>query len=50
MDPLNWQIRKAEATAYLHEVDLRLQAAGLLAETHILEGAAAEQKRDFQSQ
>ena len=43
MDPLNWQIRKAEATAYLHEVDLRLQAAGLLTEMHILEGFAAEQ-------
>ncbi len=43
MDPLNWQIRKAEAKTYLHEVDLRLQAAGLLTETHILEGFAAEQ-------
>ena len=43
MDPLNWQIRKAEATAYLSEVELRLQAAGLLTETHILEGVAAEQ-------
>ena len=43
MDPLNWQIRKAEATAYLSEVDLRLQAAGLLTEAHILEGVAAEQ-------
>ena len=43
MDPLNWQIRKAEATTYLHEVELRLQAAGLLTEMHILEGFAAEQ-------
>ena len=43
MDPLNWQIRKAEATAYLNEIDARLQAAGLLTETHILEGVAAEQ-------
>src|SRR5512143_982776 len=47
MDPLNWQIRKAEANAYLHEVDLRLQAAGLLTETHILEGVAAEQVIGF---
>ena len=47
MDPLNWQIRKAEATAYLHEVDLHLQAAGLLTETHILEGFAAEQISGF---
>ena len=43
MDPLNWQIRKAEAKTYLHDLDLRLQAAGLLTETHILEGFAAEQ-------
>ena len=43
MDPLNWQIRKAEATTYLHELDLRLQAAGLSTETQILEGFAAEQ-------
>jgi nucleotide-binding universal stress UspA family protein len=47
MDPLNWQIHKAEATTYLHGVDLRLQAAGLPTETHILEGAAAEQKKRF---
>ena len=47
MDPLNWQIRKAEAIAYLHDVDLRLQAAGLLTETHILEGFAAEQISGF---
>lgn len=47
MDPLNWQIRKAEANTYLHEVDLRLQAAGLLTETHILEGFAAEQVIGF---
>ncbi len=47
MDPLNWQIRKAEATTYLHEVDVRLQAAGLLTETHILEGFAAEQVIGF---
>jgi len=47
MDPLNWQIRKAEATTYLHEVDLRLQAVGLQTETHILEGFAAEQVIGF---
>jgi nucleotide-binding universal stress UspA family protein len=47
MDPLNWQIRKAEATAYLNEVDLRLHAAGLLTETHLLEGPAAEQVIGF---
>src|SRR5512143_3530940 len=47
MDPLNWQIRKAEAKMYLQAVDLRLQAAGLLTETHILEGVAAEQVIGF---
>jgi nucleotide-binding universal stress UspA family protein len=47
MDPLNWQIRKAEATTYLNEVNLRLQAVGLLTETHILEGVAAEQVIGF---
>ncbi len=47
MDPLNWQIRKAEAKTYLHELDLRLQAAGLHTETHILEGFAAEQVIEF---
>lgn len=47
MDPLNWQIRKAEATTYLNDVELRLQAAGLLTETHILEGFAAEQVIGF---
>ena len=47
MDPLNWQIRKAEATTYLHEVELRLQAVGLLTETHLLEGVAAEQIKRF---
>ena len=47
MDPLNWQIRKAEATTYLHEVGARLQASGLTTETHILEGFAAEQISGF---
>ena len=43
MDPLNWQIRKAEAKMYLGELERRLQAAGLSTDTHILEGFAAEQ-------
>lgn len=47
IDPLNWQIRKAEATAYLQKVEVRMQAAGLLTETHILEGFAAEQVIGF---
>lgn len=47
IDPLNWQIRKAEATAYLQKVEVRMQTAGLLTETHILEGFAAEQVIGF---
>jgi len=46
-DPLNWQIRKAEAQTYVREVDLRLQEVGLRTETHILEGSAAEQILGF---
>ncbi|MCJ7549925.1 MAG: universal stress protein [Anaerolineae bacterium] len=46
-DPLNWQIHKTEAMTYLHEVALRLQAAGLLTESHILEGSPAEQVIEF---
>ncbi len=47
MDPLNWQIRKAEAKAYLNGLELLLQAAGLPVETLILEGFAAEQILGF---
>lgn len=46
-DPLSWQIHKTEAKTYLHEVALRLQAAGLLTETYILEGSPAEQVIEF---
>ncbi|MCX6560204.1 MAG: universal stress protein [Candidatus Aminicenantes bacterium] len=47
MDPLTWQVRQAEAKTYLHGLDLRLQAAGLQPETHLLEGSAAEQVVGF---
>lgn len=46
-DPLNWQIRKAEAQTYVREVALCLQEVGVHTETHILEGAAAEQILGF---
>ena len=46
-DPLNWQIRKAEAQTYVREVELRLQEVGLRTESHILEGFAAEQILGF---
>ena len=47
VDPLDWQIRKAEAETYLHDLALRLQTAGLSTERHILEGQAADQILDF---
>jgi len=43
VDPLDWQIRKAEAEAYMHDLALRLQKASLPAQHRILEGQAAEQ-------
>lgn len=47
VDPLNWQIKKAEAESYLDDLTLRLQKAGLQTEKHILEGPAAEGIVDF---
>jgi nucleotide-binding universal stress UspA family protein len=47
VDPLDWQIRKAEAENYLHDLALRLQTAGLPTERHIREGQAAEQIVEF---
>jgi nucleotide-binding universal stress UspA family protein len=42
IDPLDWQIRKAEAWAYLEQVASRLVEAGLQTQIEILEGNAAE--------
>jgi len=42
VDPLDWQIRKAEASTYLEQVNAQLAEAGILANTEILEGDAAE--------
>src|SRR5512136_843166 len=36
VDPLDWQIRKAEAETYLHDLTLQLQTAGLPTKRHIL--------------
>ena len=47
VDPLNWQIRKIEAETYLHELALRLQQAGLVTETQILEGVAAQRVIEY---
>ncbi len=50
MDPLNWQIRKAEAKNYLQELDSRMQKAGLQTEMHLWEGFAADQVIEFSEQ
>jgi nucleotide-binding universal stress UspA family protein len=42
VDPLDWQIRKAEAWTYLEQVASRLVEAGLQTQIEILEGNAAE--------
>jgi nucleotide-binding universal stress UspA family protein len=47
MDPLHWEIRKAEARAYLQGLERRLQAEGVPSEAHILEGSAAQQVIGF---
>jgi nucleotide-binding universal stress UspA family protein len=47
VDPLNWQIKKAEAESYLGDLTLRLQKAGLRTEKYILEGPAAERIVEF---
>jgi nucleotide-binding universal stress UspA family protein len=47
VDPLDWQIRKAEAEAYMHDLALRLQKARLPTERQVLEGQAAERIVEF---
>lgn len=47
VNPLDWQIRKAEAEATLRERTAQFQRQGLEAEWHILEGDAAEQIHEF---
>ena len=42
VDPLSWQVRKAEAESYLGNLVLRLQQTGLRTEKQILDGSAAE--------
>ncbi len=47
VDPLNWQIRKNEATAYLDELAHRFESADVSVDKQILEGQAAEQVIEF---
>lgn len=43
IDPVDWQIRKAEAKSYLSGIAARLQNAGLWVSTHLYDGRPAEQ-------
>ncbi|HEX9118309.1 MAG TPA: universal stress protein [Anaerolineae bacterium] len=43
VDPLEWQLRRAEAESYLQEVCLRVRAAGVPCEAQVRDGDAAEQ-------
>lgn len=43
VDPLEWQLRRAEAESYLQEVCDRVREAGVPCETHVNDGDAAEQ-------
>jgi nucleotide-binding universal stress UspA family protein len=47
VDPLDWQIRKAEAESYLQEIAARLQEAGIKADHYLIEGKAAESVIQF---
>jgi nucleotide-binding universal stress UspA family protein len=47
IDPSQWQIRKAEAGAYLDQLVPRFQEAGVRAQKALLEGQAAERIVDF---
>jgi nucleotide-binding universal stress UspA family protein len=43
IDPVDWQIRKAEAESYLSGMGERLKNAGLRVSTHLYDGKPAEQ-------
>ena len=47
VDPLEWQIRKAEADKYLRSLADRLRETGLPVKRRMLEGNAAQQILDF---
>ncbi len=47
VDPLDWQIRKAEAETYLKSLAARFQGSGLRIDVEVREGKAAESVIDF---
>jgi nucleotide-binding universal stress UspA family protein len=42
IDPLDWQIQRAESEVYLHNLSSRIQSSGLKAKTIMLEGKAPD--------
>lgn len=47
LDPLDWEIRKVEARAYLDRIDSRLQKVGFQTEGVLLEGQPAQRIIEF---
>jgi nucleotide-binding universal stress UspA family protein len=47
VDPVNWQIRRAEAEAYLREIAAQLSLAGIESRIHVSEGKVADTVIDF---
>lgn len=47
VDPLDWQLRRAESEAYVEEVATRLGELGITAEAVVLEGQPAERIIEF---
>jgi nucleotide-binding universal stress UspA family protein len=47
IDPVDWQIRKAEATSYLTAIAEKLKNAGLRVSVHLTDGKPAEQVIEF---
>jgi nucleotide-binding universal stress UspA family protein len=43
VDSLEWQLRRAEAESYLQSLCARMQEVGVICETHVTDGDAAEQ-------
>jgi nucleotide-binding universal stress UspA family protein len=50
VDPVEWQIRKAEADSYLRDLANQMQSSGLAVASEILEGKAAENVIEYAHQ
>lgn len=49
VNPMDWQMRKSEAQAYLKSIQSRLQKVGIESNLQLLEGSPAQQIIDFAS-